>query len=327
MKRLFESVSAMILVLALVFSAFSVMTTFAEEAQPSQALSKLSVSAVDGETAAELGTVSWWKSEVDGKYYVFMPSNTSLASIKVWFTAAGDVYCGTEKLENGKTTEAFSGGGEFVLSVGESSYTVVFITSSKLPTMYINTPEGGLERIHADKSHKEKGCTMLAINEDGGVDYNSTLASMKGRGNSTWGKAKKPYNIKLDSKAELFGMEKAKSWCLIANYEDLSLLRNQIVYALGADIGMEETPDCRSVDLYINGEYMGVYLVTEKVEIDKNRVDITDLEKATEKLNDNDLDSYAQQGVFGEYARYIEGTQKWFDIPNDPENITGGYLL
>lgn len=327
MKRIFESVSAVILVLALVFSAFSVMTAFAEEAQPSQTLSKFSVSAIDGGTAVELGTVSWWKSEVDGKYYVFMPSNTSLASIKVWFTAAGDVYCGTEKLENGKATEAFSGGGEFVLSVGESSYTVVFITSSKLPTMYINTPEGGLERIHADKSHKEKGCTMLAINEDGGVDYNSTLASMKGRGNSTWGKAKKPYNIKLDSKAKLFGMEKAKSWCLIANYEDLSLLRNQIVYALGADIGMEETPDCRSVDLYINGEYMGVYLVTEKVEIEKNRVDITDLEKATEKLNDNDLDSYAQQGVFGEYARYIEGTQKWFDIPNDPENITGGYLL
>lgn len=78
---------------------------------------------------------------------------------------------------------------------------------------------------------------------------------MKGRGNSTWGYPKKPYNIKLDSKAKLFGMEKAKSWCLIANYEDLSLLRDQIVYNLGADIGMTESPDCRSIDLYVNGEY------------------------------------------------------------------------
>ena len=57
------------------------------------------------------------------------------------------------------------------------------------------------------------------------------------------GSPKKPYNIKLDSKSKLFGMEKAKKWCLIANYEDLSLLRDQIVYNLGADIGMPESPD------------------------------------------------------------------------------------
>lgn len=327
MKRFFKSALALLLVMTLMFSTFAVTTAFAEETQAPQTLSEFFVSTHDSENSTELGSVEWWKSDVDGKYYMFMPSNTSLDSIKVWFTAADDVYCGTEKLENGKSTSVFKNGGEFTLTSGQENYTVVFITSSKLGSMFINTPEGGLDRIHADKSHKEKGCTMLAVDENGKVDYNSTLASMKGRGNSTWGKAKKPYNIKLDSKTKLFGMDKAKSWCLIANYEDLSLLRNQIVYALGAQIGMDATPDCRSIDLYINGEYMGVYLITEKVEIDKNRVDITDLEKATEKLNDKDLDTYAQQGVTGEYARYIEGTQKWFDIPNNPDNITGGYLL
>lgn len=328
MKKGVKSVLAIFLALTVAFSAFAALTAFAQENEIAEALSSFAVTASgNGKNSTELGTVSWWKSEVDGKYYMFMPSNTSLDSVKVWFTAESDVYCGTQKLENGKATTAFANGSEFTLTVGESTYTVVFITSSELPTMYINTPEGGLDRIHADKSHKEKGCTMLAIDENGEVDYDSTLASMKGRGNSTWGKAKKPYNIKLDSKTKLFGMEKAKNWCLIANYEDLSLLRNQIVYALGADIGMTSTPDCRSVDLYINGEYMGVYLVTEKIEIDKNRVDITDLEKATEKLNDSDLDTFEQQGVTGEYSRYIEGTQKWFNIPINPENITGGYLL
>ena len=257
-----------------------------------------------------------------------MPSKSDLSSITVWFTASDDVMCGDVKLENGTATTAFAKGGEFVLFVGDRDYNVVFLNSSKLPTMFINTPEGGLDRIHADKDHKEKGCTMLAVNEKGKVDYNAELASMKGRGNSTWGMPKRPYNIKLDKKSKLFGMEKAKSWCLIANYEDFSLLRNQIVYNLGADIGMTESPDCRSVDLYVNGEYKGVYLITEKVEINSNRVDITDLEGDTEKLNpDLDFSTLPTQGIFGKYSGSIENSQKWYAIRNEPSDITGGYLL
>ena len=326
MKKVLKSAAAILMVLTLAFSAFAIGGVFAEETEP---LSSFAVSAKgSGADSAALGTVSWWKSDVDGKYYMFMPSKSDLSSITVWFTAADDVMCDGVKLESGAQTGMFANGGEFVLTVGDAKYTVVFLNSSKLPTMFINTPEGGLDRIHADKSHKEKGCTMLAINSNGKVDYDAGLASMKGRGNSTWGYPKKPYNIKLGSKAKLFGMEKAKSWCLIANYEDLSLLRDQIVYNLGADIGMTESPDCRSIDLYVNGEYKGVYLITEKVEINKNRVDITDLEGDTEDLNpDLDFSTLAPQGIGGKFCSYIENSQRWYDIPNEPENIPGGYLL
>lgn len=314
------------LVLTLAFSVFAVSGAFAEEAEP---LSSFAVSAKgSGENSSALGTVSWWKSDVDGKYYMFMPSKSDLSSITVWFTASDDVMCGDVKLENGVATTVFANGGEFVLSVGDKDYTIVFLNSSKLPTMFINTPEGGLDRIHADKEYKEKGCTMLAINSKGKVDYNAALASMKGRGNSTWNYPKKPYNIKLDSKAKLFGMEKAKNWCLIANYGENSLIRNQLVYTMGAAIGMKETPDCKNIDLYVNGEYQGVYLITEKVEINKNRVDIFDLEEATEEANPGvDLSTLSPLGVRGKFSGYLENTQKWYDIPNNPENITGGYLL
>lgn len=326
MKKVLKSVTAILLVMTLAFSVLAVSGVFADEAE---SLSSFAVSAKgSGENSSALGTVSWWKSDVDGKYYMFMPSKSDLSSITVWFTASDDVMCGDVKLENGVATTVFANGGEFVLSVGDKDYTVVFLNSSNLPTMFINTPEGGLDRIHADKEHKEKGCTMLAVNSKGKVDYNAELASMKGRGNSTWGLPKKPYNIKLDSKSKLFGMEKAKKWCLIANYEDLSLLRDQIVYNLGADIGMPESPDCRSIDLYINGEYKGVYLITEKVEINKNRVNITDLEGDTEDMNpDLDFSTLAPKGFDGKYSGYIENSQRWYDIPNEPENITGGYLL
>ncbi len=214
-----------------------------EETEP---LSSFAVSAKGSEYSAALGTVSWWKSDVDGKYYMFMPSKSDLSSITVWFTAADDVMCDGVKLESGAQTGMFANGGAFVLSVGNAKYTVVFLNTTSSDNVYRRL-QGGFDRIHADKSHKEKGCTMLAINSNGKVDYDAELASMKGRGNSTWGYPKKPYNIKLGSKAKLFGMEKAKNWCLIANHGENSLLRNQLVYTLGGEIGMKESPDCRSI--------------------------------------------------------------------------------
>lgn len=115
-----------------------------------------------------------------------------------------------------------------------------------------------------------------------------------------------------------------KGWCLLANYADRSLLRNRIVYNLAEETGIPFTMDSRNIDLYINGDYMGSYLITEKIEIGKTRVNITDLEDATSKANDNaDLETYEQKGT----NDYKAGTQKWVDIPNDPEDITGGYLL
>lgn len=326
MKKKCRPLLAFLLALMLFASTFSVAFAAKTEVEP---ISSFAVS-TRGESADSfaLGTVQWWKSDVDGKYYMFMPSKTDLSFVRVWFTASADVECNGIKLENGAKTSAFAKGGEFVISSGGKDYLVVFITNSDLPTVFINTPEGGMDRIHADKEHKEKGCTMLAVNEKGGIDYNSTLDTMKGRGNSTWNRPKKPYNIKLDSKAKLFGMEKAKSWCLLADYQDKTLMRNKIVLGLGADIGMKETPDCRSIDLYVNGEYYGVYLLTEKVQINKNRVDIYDLEEATEECNlDLDFSVLQPQGFSGVCSGYLEGTKRWYDIPNNPTDITGGYLL
>lgn len=159
MKKVLKSVTAILLVMTLAFSVLAVSGVFADEAE---SLSSFAVSAKgSGENSSALGTVSWWKSDVDGKYYMFMPSKSDLSSITVWFTASDDVMCGDVKLENGVATTVFANGGEFVLSVGDKDYTVVFLNSSNLPTMFINTPEGGLDRIHADKEHKEKAAQCL----------------------------------------------------------------------------------------------------------------------------------------------------------------------
>lgn len=325
MKKGSKAILAALLSVIMIFSSLAAFSVFAES---ETGIDYFAVSSKgDKEASSSLGTVGWWKSDVDGKYYIFTPSGTDLSNLKAWVSASSQVFCNGKEIVNGETTDAFSEGGEVVLSCGEKNYSVVFLSSGKMPSLFINTTEGGLDRIHADKSHKEKGCSMLAVNENGKVDYNGMLDSMKGRGNSTWNFVKKPYNIKLESKSKLFGMEKAKSWCLIANYEDKSLVRNQITYGLGEEIGMTESPDCRNTNLYINGEYKGVYLLTEKVEIKKNRVDIYDLEEATEEANNAELSSFAQNGFAGKFSGFIENKQRWFDIPNNPDDITGGYLL
>lgn len=326
MKRKLKAFLAVLLALTLFAPALMLSTAAKSDGET---VTYFALAPNGGEQSA-LGTVSWWKSDVDGKYYMFMPSDFSLDSVTVWFNASADVYVygSSEKLENGKPTSAFKDCTEATLVAGSKSYDIIFMTSSKLPTVYINTPDGGLDRIHADKEHKESGCTMLAVDENGEVDYNSTLDYMKGRGNTTWEFDKKPYNIKLDSKSKLFGMSKAKKWCLIAHNKDNSYLRNSLVYRVGSQIDMGWTPDGRNIDLYINGEYKGVYLLCEKVEIGKDRVNIFDLEEATEDLNpDLDFSTLRVKGTAGKFSGYIEDSRKWYNIPNEPENITGGYLL
>ena len=97
---------------------------------------------------------------------------------------------------------------------------------------------------------------------------------IRGRGNSTWDMPKKPYKIKLDEKASLLGMPKDKEWCLLANYSDKTLLRNLTAMEISRILEMAWTPRMRSVDVYLNGEYIGVYTLAEHKKVAKNRVNI-----------------------------------------------------
>ncbi|MDH5828749.1 CotH kinase family protein [Sphingobacterium faecium] len=99
---------------------------------------------------------------------------------------------------------------------------------------------------------------------------------MKGRGNSTWSKPKKPYRLKLDKKATLFNLPEAKDWVLLANYNDYSLMCNAVAMKIGRQLGLPYTHDIVSVDLTVNGVYRGNYNLTQQVEIHENRVNVGD---------------------------------------------------
>ncbi|MCL2283764.1 MAG: CotH kinase family protein, partial [Fibromonadales bacterium] len=98
--------------------------------------------------------------------------------------------------------------------------------------------------------------------------------SIRIRGNSTNSTNKKPYRIKLDKKQGLFGKPAAKSWVLLANFYDNSLMLNSIALRLGQKLGIAYTNTFQYVDLYINDKYKGIYLLTEQIQVGPNRIDI-----------------------------------------------------
>lgn len=108
---------------------------------------------------------------------------------------------------------------------------------------------------------------------------------IKGRGNWTWeGFDKKPYRLKFDSKVNPVGMVKSKHFLLMAGADDnLGFLRNLVGYELSRRVDLPYTTDSQPVELVLNGKYQGLYFITEKIRVDKKRVNIVEqADKATD---------------------------------------------
>ncbi|MBP5457166.1 MAG: CotH kinase family protein [Paludibacteraceae bacterium] len=124
---------------------------------------------------------------------------------------------------------------------------------------------------------------------------------IKGRGNSTWmeGWVKKSFNIKFDKKKSFFNLPKSKKWCINASYLDKSLLRDKFASVLGNEVfNSEWNPHFVSVDVVMNGEYLGNYIWGEKNNIGTGRIDIQDIDDFTEeKIQTGDYVDQNQDGV------------------------------
>lgn len=196
---------------------------------------------------------------------------------------------------------------------------IVWMYSEHIPAVFIDTVSGSSESINNDKECREPA-TITVLKPDGEVSLYQPLEYIKGRGNTSYLEFdKKPYQIKFTDTVSLLGMEEGKTWIFSANASDPSLLRNALARDLADHLELAQSDPGVFVDLYLNGEYVGNYYVTEKIEVKENRLPLTDLETATENANvHKDLSSYE--------ALWTEKT-KARDIPYDPKDITGGYLI
>lgn len=217
---------------------------------------------------------------------------------------------------SGKTMNNFSKPVTYRVVDGSGSYTeyTVSITGSGLPVLFIETPD------HATIPNKHSdwlaGTHIKLYKPDWTIDYEG-MTGIRGRGNSTWGYPKKPYAMKLDSKAEILGMPKHKRWVLLANWLDRTLLRNHIAFKIATMTDLAYTPRGQFVEVYLNGKHNGCYLLCEHIKVDKNRVNVDELE---DHLTDSgyimELDSY--------YDEVNKFRSAYFDLPymfKDPDEV------
>lgn len=104
--------------------------------------------------------------------------------------------------------------------------------------------------------------------------------TIRGRGNSSWGFPQKSYKIEFLAKQSMLGMPKDRDWALIANYADKTLMKNYLAYYLSAKLDAYYAPRCEFVELYVNRNYLGVYLLTETIKQAKHRVNIPNNDSA-----------------------------------------------
>ena len=157
--------------------------------------------------------------------------------------------------------------------------TVLLVTKRKYedlgaPVMEIRLNGVTLDEIDGgNKTDKYEGNEVTIYNSDGSSNVFYEV-EMKGRGNGTWVREKKPYQIKFKQKVNLLDLGGAKKWNLLANHADDSQLRNELAFKIAEMLGMEYRMEGRYVELYVDDDYRGLYYLTHAVEIGKDTVDL-----------------------------------------------------
>lgn len=277
------------------------------------------------DTTNNIDAIKWYPK--NGTYYWFLPSSANLSNLTVYHNFDSVKINGTSII-NGSSYNIFENGKTYNVTADGTTYNLCVQKATGIGSIFLTTESGSMHNIDNDKSHKESG-NLVAIDYDGSVSYDNKLDFIKGRGHSTWRLSKKPYNIKLNKKTSLLGMDKNKNWCLLANAQDNSMIRNALMYDLANETGLEFSPESRFVDLYANGQYLGTYQLTQKIKAgDGNLVDIIDLENNTEDAvaAATGIEKVDLEDMYGN-DKYSSNNRNAFNIPYNPDDITGGYLM
>ena len=270
--------------------------------------------------------IKWSYAEDENKWYLFLPYSNCTDTMRWSFHKKAEVYLDNSPIRSGDTVHAAAGEHNLHIKTKDSDteYALTILYSSNLPTLFIQTDSESLDYIHADKTNEEAGSCAL-LDENASPNYWSKVKTIKCRGNASFNNTdKKSYKLQLYEKADLLGMGASKNWVLTANAFDKTMLRNMITFDMARELKVPFTPDAKHINLYINDEYRGLYLLSENIEIEENRIDIQNLEDISEKLNSNkDMSDFP---AFYESDNNLTAV-KGVEVKNEPDDNTGGYLL
>ena len=271
-------------------------------------------------------------------YSYCLPTTTNFSSQKFLFNHNGDkVTIGDSVLVDGQynTLDASK---PLIVSIWcydlHKEYTIK-LTNTGLPIVRIDTKGQSVTR----RDTWVDGTSIRIELPDGTVAFESDSLSLKGRGNGTWTETnKKPYALKLNSKAKILGMDKSKRWCLLANYKDRTLLRNDAAFWLSRHTDMPYTVKGRYVELVWNGKHMGNYYLCQQIRIESGRVEIADpdlndpanggmLVVIDDFLGYSSSDRYDKSPMVGFRSTGSNSRYKLPYVLKDPEEDENGNLL
>lgn len=154
--------------------------------------------------------------------------------------------------------------------------------SEQAPYLYFEEERLTLPRLYLDTDGKEVESRTQYLNASISIEgtkrkyqLEETPVRIRGRGNSTWLHFdKKPYKLRFGKKTDLFGMGAAKEWVLLSNSFDETMMRNYLAFSIAEELGMEYSTEFQFVNVFMNGDYIGVYLLCEQTEAGESRVNV-----------------------------------------------------
>ena len=235
-----------------------------------------------------------------------LPAGIDLSAVTVNFLSASDIMLGDKVLTDGCVLDLRE---PLVLSVkttsGERMDVVLDVQTLRtgLPSVALTVDD--FAEINSKTEYFKS--TFYVGGGDGAIcDYATDLtllvdAEAKGRGNSSWAYPKKSFTVKLAEKKNLLGLGRSRNWTLVSNYQDKTLMRNEIAAQISTIVGLP-TMETRSVDLWLNGVYWGNYLLIEKVEFEKERIDLPDYDE---------VENPADAGILLEWDGHVNEVPDW----------------
>ncbi len=287
--------------------------------------------------------------EYKNGYYLLLPSTADVKEVLVRYDGELQLYDSSDGslYESGETvTLDLSGEKNYIYEYDKDknlylSYSLNVMQGGGIASVYITLDNGdeGLRHINSSYSATEPG-DMLMTDSQGRTIYNGRLDSMKGHGNTSYMatgdlNTKNSYNINLGSKAELIeGAGKSKKWCMLRirtwdNYDPTGVSYPMGFYLFDSLVGDKYfNMTSRYIDLYVNGEYRGVYILTERMDMNGS-INITNLEEKTESTGDsfitvNKAVDKTDPAIAAGIASY---TYCGTSTTAEDVDITGGYVL
>lgn len=238
------------------------------------------------ESFSYTGDIKPYYSEEEQIYYFILPNNKLNGTAFLEFddgSGKKEKYSiDLSKWEEQEKDIFVYVGDEIVLSeedeIEENSesqvYSVKICFTENTSSVFVNTGKRWImDYLKSSKKNMTSG-NIKVLDENGVEDYNGSLKKIQGRGNNSWNCPKKGFNIELKDDADLLGMGVEKKFALLPGYRDASLLTYKVVQDLCKEVRKEFAPEYKFVNVYIDGEYQGMYILAEKINVGRNRIDI-----------------------------------------------------